>query len=95
MKRFQMKTTKYMKMLTVKELQRLSTGRLLNVLKTARAVEQAEIRRLKSHGWCCNMCCEWLEGKEAFKKKVIEPTLHLTNYKNRIKKELATREHIA
>ncbi len=83
-----------MRMLTVEQLNKLNTRRLLGVLKVARAVEQAERRAYMMQGVCCEMCMEWILGDTAFQEKVVKPTAHLTAYKNRIKKILAEREHI-
>jgi len=83
-----------MQMLTVEQLNKLTTKRLLGVLKVARAVEQANIELLKSEHWCCEICKIWMGSKESFQEKVVNPTAHLTAYKNRIKKILAEREHI-
>ncbi len=33
-------------------------------------------------------------SKEAWEEQVVKPTAHLTGYKNRIKKILATRENV-
>lgn len=82
-----------LKMLSDTELKKLNTKRLLGCLNSARAVEQAEQKRLEMDGWCCELCKEWISG-ESYEKKVIKPTIHLTYYKNRIKKILATREHV-
>ncbi len=81
-------------MLTVEQLNKLNTKRLLGVLKVARSVEQAEQRRRMMEGVCCDYCKEWMHGIEAWKEMVEKPTAHLTAYKNRIKKILAEREHI-
>ena len=81
-------------MLAVEQLNKLTTKRLLGVLKVARAVETSERRLYKMRGVCCEMCMEWILGKEAFQEKVVKPTAHLTEYKNQIKKILAEREHI-
>jgi hypothetical protein len=81
---------RYHKMLTVEEMEKLSTPRLLNVLKIARALESdAQLSRGRR---CCEMCKEYIG--EDYEKDVAEPTRHLTNYKNRIKKILNTREHV-
>lgn len=83
-----------LKMLSQSQLEKLNTKRLLGVLKVARAVESAERHRLASYGWCCEICKEWMRGEEAWEKEVVKPTAHLTGYKNRIKKILATRENV-
>jgi len=83
-----------LKMLTVNELEKLNTKRLLGVLNSARAVRHSERNKRLSEHWCCEMCKEYLAGPETQRKEVDEPTAHLTNYVKRIKKVLATREHI-
>lgn len=83
-----------LKMLSDKELEKLNTKRLLGCLRAARAVEQAEQNILEMSGWCCELCKEWV-AKESYQEKVIKPTAHLTDYKNRIKKILDTREHLS
>jgi hypothetical protein len=40
------------------------------------------------------MCYDWIGSREEYKKLVVEPTAHLTAYKNRIKAVLATRENL-
>lgn len=83
-----------LKILSEAELKKLNTKRLLGCLKTARAVEQAERNKFISYGWCCEVCKEWILGEEEFEKRVVEPTAHLTAYKNLIKKILETRENV-
>lgn len=84
----------YLNIIKTEQLKKLNTKRLLNVLNQARAVRSAERLRLRSLGWCCDICKEWKGTKESFEEKVNKPTAHLTAYVNRIKSILATREHI-
>ncbi len=81
-------------MLTVNELKRLSTGRLLNVLKSARAIFNAERNKLKAQEWCCSMCKVWVGTDAAYETQVVLPLKHIENYIGRIKNVLKTREHI-
>ena len=94
MKQKPLKGRPFLKFLTVKELEKLNTKRLLGVLKSIRAVTDNAHRRKACYGTCCNICNEWILSKEEFQKNVIEPTAHLRSYKTRIKKILATREHV-
>jgi hypothetical protein len=83
---------RHLRTLTVDELNKLNTKRLLGVLASVRAVEQSIIHRNLSYHWCCEVCKEYIG--DGFKRDCLDPALHLTNYKNRIKKILATRENI-
>jgi len=83
-----------LKMLSQSQLEKLNTKRLLGVLKVARAVEQAEQLRLRMPHVCCEICMEWMLGPEEWEEMIVKPTAHLTGYKNRIKKILATRENV-
>jgi hypothetical protein len=85
---------RHLQMLKPEQLQKLTTPRLLGVLKRARAVEHAERRSLMMPHVCCEVCMEWMLDSEDFDRLVVKPTAHLTGYKNRIKAILATREHI-
>lgn len=90
----QYKSKPFLKFLTVNELEKLNTKRLLGVLKSIRAVEHTTKRQNMSYGVCCDVCNEWILGEEEFEKTVVPQIAYLTSYKNRIKKILATREHL-
>ena len=94
MKQPSLKTEKPLRFLTYSELESLNTKRLLGVLKSARAVEHDAILRKHLSGCCCEVCKEWILDPEEYDRIVMQPTAHLTAYKNRIKSVLATREHI-
>lgn len=83
-----------LKMLSQSQLEKLNTKRLLGVLKSARAVESAERQRRMMPHVCCEVCMEWMLGPEEWDELIVKPTAHLTGYKNRIKKILATRENV-
>jgi hypothetical protein len=85
---------RFINILPVSQLEKMNTKRLLMLLKSVRAVESAEQRSLKSAHICCTTCWEWMLTKEEYKEMVLKPTLHLTNYKHRIKKILSTRENL-
>lgn len=95
MKQRPLKKKPFLKFLTVQELEKLNTKRLLGVLNSVRAVEGNEQFTKRSTYVCCDLCDDWILGKEAFDEYVIKPTAHLTAYKERIKKILATREHVS
>lgn len=84
-----------LKFLTVNELNSLNTKRLLGVLNSVRAVEHSAQRNLEKKFVCCDLCNEWILGKGKWNELVGIPTAHLTAYKNRIKKILKFRKHIA
>lgn len=94
MKQKPLKSKPFLKFLTVNELQKLNTNRLLGVLNSIRAIEHKVRRRKMSYGICCNICNSWILGKEEFERVIVPEIAHLTGYKNRVKKILATREHI-
>jgi hypothetical protein len=81
-----------LKMLSNTELHKLNTRRLLGCLITARAVEQAEQHRLAIP--YTDEYDGFYLGREAWEELILKPTVHLTAYKNRIKKILESREHI-
>lgn len=88
------KKKSFLKFLTVCELNKLNTKRLLGVLKSVRSVEDSAKRKNMSYGVCCEVCNEWVLGKDEFEKVVVPRIAHLTAYKNRIKKILSTRENV-
>lgn len=94
MKQKPLKSKPFLKFLTVNDLQKLNTNRLLGVLNSIRAIEHKMKRQKMSYGICCDMCNEWILGKEEFERAIVPEIEHLTNYKNRVKTILATREHI-
>jgi hypothetical protein len=81
---------KHHRMLSVKELEKLNTKRLLNVLKIARALESNVLNHVGAR--CCEICNEYIGGD--WENDVKKPAEQLTNYKHRIKTILATRENI-
>lgn len=81
-------------MLTVNELNKLNTKRLLGVLNSARTVRNHNRRSLMMPHVCCEMCMEWMLSPEEFDEMVEKPTAHLTTYISRIKNVLSTREHV-
>lgn len=84
-----------LKMLTDEQLSKLTTKRLLGCLNSARAVEHAEQRRLRSYlPVCCEWCNELMVSAVEYQEKVMKPTAHLTAYVNRIKSILKTRPHV-
>lgn len=85
---------RHLQILKPSQLEKLNTRRLLGVLARVRAVESNEQRSLMMPHVCCSDCMEWMLDSEDFDKIVVEPTAHLTAYKNRIKKILSTREHV-
>jgi hypothetical protein len=62
MKQKPLKEKPFLKFLTVNELEKLNTKRLIGVLKSIRAVEQGTKRRRMSVGICCEICNEWILG---------------------------------
>lgn len=87
-------TRRHLHMLKPEQLEKLNTKRLLGVLNRVRAVRHCERTRKISQQWCCNICKEWLGSAEQFEQDVNKPTDHLTAYMERIKKLLASREHV-
>jgi hypothetical protein len=85
---------RHLQMLSERELNKLTTKRLLGVLARVRAVRHCERRWRIAQRWCCEICKEWLGTKEQFEEEVNKPTAHLTGYMNRVKEILATREHV-
>ena len=83
---------KQLRMLTEIQLNKLNTRRLLGVLKSARAVEQSEIQRWESQGWCCEVCKEYVGGD--WETEVGIRVKPFTDYKNLVKSILSTREHV-
>lgn len=94
MKQPSLKSKPFLKFLTDSELERLNTKRLLGVLKSIRAVEHDVKTQKESYGTCCSYCREWILSEEEYTKNVKLPTAHLTSYKDKIKRILATREHV-
>ena len=84
----------FLKFLSNEELEKLNTKRLLGVLNSIRAIQNNEKRQNMSYGVCCDMCNVWILGKEEFERAVVPQIAHLTEYKNRVKKILGTREHV-
>jgi hypothetical protein len=81
-------------MLTVSELNKLNTKRLLGVLNTSRAVTHHERMNYTCRHWCCEICKEWMLSPEEYEEMVEKPIAHLTAYVKRIKKILSVREHV-
>lgn len=84
------KRNKTLRILSDKELGRLSTQRLLGVLKAVRAVESD----ILSHAGrrCCEFCHEYI-GND-YENDVLKPAKPYTDYKNKVKILLASRPHI-
>lgn len=94
MKQKSLKKKPFLKFLTVKELEKLNTKRLLGVFNSIRAVESDAKRNKAAYGTCCNYCNDWILSQEEYKQNVTEPTEHLRSYKHRVKTILDKREHI-
>lgn len=85
-----------MKLLTDAQLEKLNTKRLLALLKVVRKVE-LRTQHSFAHaagGMCCEVCNEWIDGEEKYRRDVLVPTAYLTVYKDTIKKILKNREHV-
>jgi hypothetical protein len=92
MRQIPLKKRPMLKFLTIKELEALNTKRLLGVLKSVRAIENAKQNKLMApHN---DEYDGFYLGKKAWDEMVAKPTANLTSYKNRIKKILSSREHI-
>jgi len=76
--------------LTAEQLNKLSTPRLLNVLKSARAVHSA-IGHYRGPR-CCELCHEYI-GSD-WENDVEVPRRPVKEYMDKIKAVLATREHV-